>query len=69
MTNSDKIFKFAEIRIEILHDFSEISKISNDYKLDENNEALSSYKEISNYVVASSFDIYNESKKGIINND
>ena len=64
-----KLLKNTLLLQEILHDFSEISKISNDYKLDENNEALSSYKEISNYVVASSFDIYNESKQGITNND
>ena len=64
-----KLLKNTLLLQEILHDFSEISKISNDYKLDENDEALSSYDEISNYVVASSFDIYNESKKGTTNND
>ena len=64
-----KLLKNTLLLQEILHDFSEISKISNNYKLDEDNEALSSYKEISNYVVASSFDIYNESKKGTTNND
>ncbi|MEC7865128.1 MAG: UPF0149 family protein [Pseudomonadota bacterium] len=64
-----KLLKNTLLLQEILHDFSEISKISNDYKLDENDEALSSYDEIINYVVASSFDIYNESKQGITNND
>ena len=64
-----KLLKNTLLLQEILHDFSEISKIGNDYMLDENDEALSSYEEISNYVVASSFDIYNESKQGKINND
>ena len=52
---------------EILHDFTEISKITTDYSLDDDQESLiSSYNEICNYVVASSYHIYNESKEEIL---
>jgi len=64
-----KLLKNTLLLQEILHDFSEISKISNDYQLNDDEESLSSYEEISNYVVASSYDIYNESKKGMIKDD
>tara|TARA_B100001564_G_scaffold295603_1_gene260795 strand:+ start:1214 stop:1753 length:540 start_codon:yes stop_codon:yes gene_type:complete len=64
-----KLLKNTLLLQEILHDFSEISKISNDYQLEDDEESQSSYEEISNYVVASSYDIYNESKNGMINDE
>lgn len=64
-----KLLKNTLLLQEILHDFSEISKISNDYQLDDDEESQSSYEEISNYVVTSSYDIYNEAKNGMIKDD
>ncbi len=63
----NKLLKNTLSLQEILHDFAEISKITTDYSLDDDEESLnSSYNEISDYVVASSFHIYNESKEEIL---
>ena len=61
---SNKLLKNTVILQEILHDFAEISKITTDYSLDDEDDALNkSYKQISGYGVASSYDIYNGSKE------
>ncbi len=66
----NKLLKNTIILQEILHDFAEISKITTDYSLDDDDDALdNSYKQISNYVVASSYDIYNGSKEEIFKNE
>ena len=55
---------------EILHDFSEITKVSTDYDLDDDNQVLEkSYQEISDYVVASISHIYNESNEEAYTNE
>ncbi len=47
-----------------MHDFSEITKVSTDYDLDDDNQVLEkSYQEISDYVIASISHIYNESNE------
>ena len=70
LSTTDKLLKNTIILQEILHDFAEISKITTDYSLDDDDEALdNSYKQISNYVVASSYDIYNGSKEEIFKNE
>ena len=65
---NQKLIKNTVTLQEILHDFTEISKISSDYDIGDE-DALSSYEEISNYVVASSYHIYNESKLGTSQHD
>ena len=65
----NKLLKNTIILQEILHDFAEISKISTDYSLDDDDALDNSYKQISNYVVASSYDIYNSSKEEIFKNE
>lgn len=61
---TNKLLKNTLTLQEILHDFSEITKVSTDYDLDDDNQALEkSYQEISYYVVTSISHIYNESKE------
>ena len=61
---TNKLLKNTLTLQEILHDFSEIAKVSTDYDLDDDNQALEkSYQEISYYVVTSISHIYNESKE------
>ena len=55
---------------EILHDFSEITKVSTDYDLDDDNLVLErSYQDISDYVVASISHIYRESNDEAYTNE
>ena len=67
---TNKLLKNTLTLQEILHDFSEIAKVSTDYDLDDDNQELEkSYHEISNYVVASISHIYNESNKEACTNE
>ena len=62
--STNKLLKNTLTLQEILHDFSEITKVSNDYDLDDDNQVLEkSYQEISDYVIASISHIYNESNE------
>ena len=59
---TNKLLKNTLTLQEILHDFSEITKVSTDYDLDDDNLVLErSYQDISDYVVASISHIYRES--------
>jgi uncharacterized protein YgfB (UPF0149 family) len=61
---TNKLLKNTLTLQEILHDFSEITKVSTDYDLDDDNQVLEkSYQEISDYVIASISHIYNESNE------
>ena len=66
----NKLLKNTLTLQEILHDFSEITKVSTDYDLDDDNQVLEkSYQEISEYVVASISHIYNESNEEACTNE
>ena len=67
---TNKLLKNTLTLQEILHDFSEITKVSTDYDLDDDNQVLEkSYQEISEYVVASISHIYNESNEEACTNE
>ena len=68
--STNRLLKNTLTLQEILHDFSEITKVSTDYDLDDDNQELeNSYQEISNYVVASISHIYNESNEEAYTNE
>jgi uncharacterized protein YgfB (UPF0149 family) len=68
--STNRLLKNTLTLQEILHDFSEITKVSTDYDLDDDNQELEkSYQEISNYVVASISHIYNESNEEAYTNE